>query len=221
MEFLRQLDILKPHLHTDKRISVFGAGASGSYMVLLLGKIGMQHIDVYDPDIIEPHNIPNQLYFEEEHIGMDKIDALQKIVKTATGTEIVGHKVKVEGKIEVGNIVFLLTDTMESRKQIWKNCLKMRPSVDWVIETRMGSNNGRIYTICPSILSHITEWEKTLYDDDEAEVSACGGSISIAPTASLIASIAIWQLIKVLNKTPCENEIVISCDPWFMLTRSF
>ena len=42
----------------------------------------------------------------------------------------------------------------------------------------------------------VQKYEKTLYEDDVAEVSFCGSSLSIIPTAMNIASLASWSVIK-------------------------
>ena len=56
-------------------------------------------------------------------------------------------------------------------------------------------DNGRIYAIRPSRPADIKLWEGTLYSDEEAEESPCTNR-AISPTVSLIASVAVWKLIK-------------------------
>lgn len=221
MDFLRQLEVFKPHVHGQKRVDLIGVGAVGSYVAFILAKEGMENIHVWDFDIVESHNIPNQLYFETKHIGMKKVEALREVIKDATNTEIICHDQKVTEKVNLGNIVFLLIDTMHGRREIFETNLKARPSVQCVIEVRMGSNTGRVYTFNPNDIFEYEEWEKTLCGDDEAEVSVCGGSISIASTTSLIASASTWQLKKFLTNQPFENELIMSCAPWLIITRSF
>ena len=143
------------------------------------------------------------------------------MVKAGAGIKIVKHQKKVEEEEEFGQIVFLLVDRMEDREKIWQDSLKFKLRTEFLIETRMGADSGRVYTLNPSKPSHVKAWEKTLYSDDEAEVSACGTSISIAPTASLVASMAVWQLIKYLNNDNVENEILISSRPFAVISRNF
>ena len=220
MELMRQFEVFLPNKFKNKRIDVIGVGATGSYIVWLLAKIGLSSIHIWDHDVIEDHNIPNQCFLQK-HIGQSKVEALAEMVEAGTGANIIQHKEKVESVQKFGQVVFLLTDTMESRKQIWNTSLKFKLNVEWVIETRMGADSGRIYAINPSKPSHIKEWESTLCEDDEAEVSACGASISIASTASLIASTAVWQLIKWFNGEEVENEVIITSRPWTTITRKF
>jgi hypothetical protein len=96
--------------------------------------------------------------------------------------------------------VFILTDTMSSRKEIFKNCLKYSFNTDLVIETRMSINKGRVYAFDPNNPVEVEEWEKTLYDDKDAEVSVCGASASIIPTVYNLASRAVWRLLHHFDK---------------------
>jgi len=221
MNLLRQIDLFKPEKFKNKRIDVIGVGATGSYIVWLLSKIGLTNIHIWDDDTIESHNIPNQC-FMLDHIDKSKVDAMKEMVKNGAGIDVFEHNEKVVESQTLGRIVFLLVDSMSMRKTIWENLLKQKINIDWVIETRMSSISGRVYTIKPYDPTHIKCWEETLCDDGEAEVSSCGASISIAPTVSLIASMAVWQLIKLFNnQQEIENEVLISCRPWTMISRTF
>lgn len=220
MDLLRQIDLFKPEQFKDKRIDVIGVGATGSYIAWLLSKIGLSNIHIWDNDTIEEHNVPNQC-FMLNHIDKSKVIAMKEMVKDGAGIDLVEHNEKVESSQQLGKIVFLLVDSMDMRKTIWNNLLKYKLNIECVIETRMSADSGRVYLIHPYDPDHIRSWEETLCSDDEAEVSSCGASISIAPTASLVASIAVWQLIKWLNKQEVENEVLISCRPWTMISRTF
>jgi len=79
----RQLDII----HPDKLafpITIIGAGASGSYSTLGLAKMGCTDLNIYDPDTVEAHNQPNQLY-GAEYLGQPKAVALGVEVYRVTG----------------------------------------------------------------------------------------------------------------------------------------
>lgn len=220
LDLLRQVDLFKPGKFKDKIIDVIGVGASGSYIVWLLSKVGLSNIRIWDFDTIEGHNISNQC-FMLKHIGKSKVEAMKEMVKEGADIEIQGFEKKVEDSQELGHIVFLLVDSMSMRKVIWNNLLKHKLNIECMIETRMSASSGRVYLIHPYDPNHVKNWEETLCDDSEAEVSSCGASISIATTASLVASIAVWQLIKWLKQEEVENELLISGCPWTMITRTF
>lgn len=193
---LRHLSVFKPHQFGDTQVDIIGCGATGSKIAMSVAKLGVENIHLWDFDRVEDHNIANQI-FGIPDVGRLKVEALADIIKTATATEVKVHNEKVDGSQDLGRVVFLLTDSMKSRKEIWENGLKYKMRTDLMIETRMGADSGRIYTVNPNYPLHIDRWEAaSAYGDDEAEVSACGASTSVGPTADLIAGYAVWQMIR-------------------------
>ena len=209
IDFKRQLAIFDPSLFTDDdcRIDVIGAGATGSYVVLQLAKLGITNIHVWDADCVEAHNLPNQLYGIED-IGKSKVDALKDIIKRLSGIEINVHKEFVtKDTMGLGKVVFLLTDSMASRKEIYEWCLKYNPNTQLCVETRLAATNGRVYTFNPTDIVDQGNWESTLYTDATAEKSECGTTIVMGASSSYIASMAVWQMIKWWSFTNGKSEI--------------
>lgn len=226
VETLRHFSVFDPKDTEDQKIDVIGVGATGSRIVLSLVKLGLTNIHIWDDDIVASHNIANQI-FSNLDIGKKKVQALYKIIKKTLGVELIIHDTKVVGDEELGNVVFLLTDTMESRKIIFEKGLKMKPHVNLVIETRMGAETGRIYSFNPCHFRHIKEWEDTLYSDDDAVESLCGTQITVGPTAELVCGFAVWQFIHWVNRLAGKdeqelyNEIIFSTNPYVLLQRQF
>lgn len=214
IDFKRQSSIICPHdvNDTGMQIDVIGAGATGSYVVLQLAKMGLTNIHVWDGDVVEGHNLPNQLYGVED-IGVPKVEALSKIIKRLTDIDIHVHNQFVCKDSEpLGDVVFLLTDSMESRREIYETCIKYNPSSKLCIETRLAATQGRIYAFNPLDTIEQEMWENTLYSDVEAEVSECGTTIVMGASSSMIASVAVWQFIKwfrlyYLNEIRHETDI--------------
>ena len=65
-----------------------------------------------------------------------------------------------------------------------------------MIETRLSATAGRIYTFNPTDVIDQSRWESTLYSDVEAERSECGTTLVMGASSSLVASMAVWQMIK-------------------------
>lgn len=221
MDTIRHFETFNPECIKGKRIDVVGAGSTGSKVVLELVKLGLEGIHVWDDDIVESHNIVNQ-YYGISDIGKLKVDALKERIHFDTGVEIITHPEKVVSQ-ELGNFIFLLTDTMSSRKEIWQNCIKGKFDKELLIETRIGLNNGQIYIINPNKPGHISKWEKTLFDDSVGEVSACGGSISIGATSTTLSGIAVWlfmqHMINIYTDREFvnfQNQIVFNIVPFFV-----
>jgi hypothetical protein len=151
---------------------------------------------------------------------------MAQLTRAATGADITVHAEKVDGTQTLGEIVFLLTDTMRSRKEIWEGALKYKLRTNLLIETRMGADSGRVYSLNPNRPGQIKAYEETLYADEEAEVSACGASVSVGPTAEVISGLAVWQMIRWFaielgGEDELENEVIFSLRPMVTMSRKF
>lgn len=60
------------------RIAIFGIGAIGGDMALLLAMAGVKEFSIMDSDVVSPSDIARHMYFREEYIGMSKVEALSK-----------------------------------------------------------------------------------------------------------------------------------------------
>lgn len=209
MDTTRQSPLLKPWEYKNQKIMIIGAGATGSKIFMGLISLGLTNITVCDFDVIEAHNLSNQAYMAK-HIGMTKVSALHSLYVEKTGeepppemkfinTRIPDKDVPLEG------IVFLLTDTMASRKEIGSIILESF-SVEHVIETRMASTHGNVFSFDPASTKG-QAWFDTLTDDESTEVSPCGLPISICMTADGIAAYAVWELVHVLTKDTCGSDV--------------
>lgn len=220
IEAIRHLSVFDPEKF-EKKVHIIGCGATGSKIALALAKAGVKNIDLWDFDKVELHNLANQ-DFLYEHLEMPKVEAVKDMInKTCllSGYEITTHNEAVTADTELEGIVFVLTDTMKSRKEIWDGAIKYKP-VDLLIETRMGRDDGRVYVVNPCDSKHIEKYEETLYSDEETieavqqSGSACRATTSVGPTGSFIAALAVWQLYKYHNcpeneANNMENELII------------
>lgn len=190
-----------------KGVTVIGAGATGSFVVLALAKLGIKNITVYDFDVVEEHNIANQLYSIHD-VGTKKIIALQRFVKENTGVDITIVDERFTNQ-RVEGYLCVMVDTMASRKEIYMNSIKLKPSVCLAIEPRMGLDMMRLYNILPLETERFEGYEATLYGDDTAEVSACGNSMSVITSSLLVASYVVRQIINHFNEVPLDSEILL------------
>lgn len=221
----RHQSVFDPDAFGNRRVDVIGVGATGSKVVLSLAKLGIEKIRVWDPDHVEKHNVGNQA-FGNDDVGKLKVSALSEMVLRQTGLELDQRAEYVDGTQELGPIVFLLTDTMASRKQIWEGALRFKSRVKLVIETRLGADSMYIYSINPCSLPEVEGWEGTLCDDAKVERSACGSKISVGPSAGILAEKAVWQLMRwfaIENgaEDVLDHEIMECFRPPAIYTRQF
>jgi hypothetical protein len=242
MNFVRQLKQINPDVIEKKRATVIGVGATGSYVAYALAKLGWGDIvnnhgvlGLWDGDNVEDHNLCNQMY-EPAHVGLSKVDAMNQVIHRACGFNVETHNEMVVDQQEIRNskYIFLLTDTMKSRKEIFDKCIRYSFNTDLVIETRMGIDEGRVYAFNPNNMDEVRGWEQTLYSDEEASESLCGAQSSIGATAMYVASVAVWKLLHHFDVTYGDNnvkargkdekvvnEVIFSLGPDFIMTRNF
>jgi molybdopterin/thiamine biosynthesis adenylyltransferase len=151
--YWRQVDIISPDKVRGFSLSLIGAGGIGSPTALVLAKMGVKNFRIYDPDKVELHNLPNQLYSNEQ-VGMFKAEAIAKHI------EAFGE----EPKISTFNRVFEATDrktsviisgvdSMKSRKEIWEIVKNSQTKLS--IDGRMGAEVLNLYALDPSNPLHI------------------------------------------------------------------
>lgn len=223
----RHRNYFNPRDFDTKSITIIGAGATGSRVFEALVNLGLHNIQVYDFDEVEPHNLANQIY-QYSDIGNPKVVGLEnwhheKTTDMPHPAGMAFNNKKVEGnmKSDMGNVVFLLTDTMESRREIWKHSLWLNPSVETVIETRMALTHGDIYQFNPNVASENRLWNESLIEDDEAEMSACGTALSVHSTACIIANLAVNSMMHWMLGEPVANHSSIYLHPLMINTTEW
>jgi molybdopterin/thiamine biosynthesis adenylyltransferase len=218
VNIMRHESVFNPNEHPYP-VHIIGAGATGSRVFAALLELGVQNIHIYDDDIVEDHNLANQIY-DAADISYLKVLGCVNFAKRKLGvetlpTELFFHARKVTGGFIAdgnvkGGVVFILTDTMDSRRQIARALVKrcsdnsvgqgsgIADAPMLIIETRMGSTHGAVFTFNPFDNIAYKQWLGTLVDDtdtDSIELSPCGTSLSVGTTASLIANYAVWQMM--------------------------
>ena len=221
-DYTKQMELINAH-EVSEPINVIGCGALGSWIAFFLLKMGFRNVHVYDYDTIEEHNIPNQL-FKENQIGMKKTQAMHVLYKeffNDCDNRITVHEEKIteDNAFALRGIIFCAVDTMEGRKTIYETAFKYSPNATLWIEGRLSIWGAYIYSI--DRMTNLEQYEKTFYKDTEAEVSACGTSQTALPSAVNCASTMLMQMITYLNnkETGIEDNALEYSIPWLVTIR--
>lgn len=221
----RHQEIFDPTHFRRYPITIIGAGATGSRVFMALVELGLTNITVFDFDHVEAHNLANQAYMSR-HIDDLKVFALKDLYYQKTGAEAPPEMHFIPKAVPCNEpltgYVFLLTDTMASRREIMETAIKNNDEVYHVFETRMASTHGNVMHFNPHDPSALKAWKDTLIDDDQGEVSACGTPLSVGTTASVIANLAVWQFIHVLQDKGLDDaRLDIFLKPLMLSTGGF
>lgn len=216
-DFSKQTELIKPHEH-NVPIHIIGAGALGSWVAFFLLKMGFQNIHVYDFDTVEEHNLPNQ-FFRENQIGTHKAIGVGEIFVDFFDEDpgrltIHNRKVDDTNAHTLHGIIFSCVDSMAARKEIYELAYKYGPATCW-LEGRLSIYGAYLYSLERKDQEVFEKYEKTLYADTEAEVSACGISQTALPAAVNAASMMVMQMIEYLNGNPLVNRLEYSI-PWLV-----
>lgn len=198
-------------------LTLVGAGGIGSPTALALSKLGCDNITIYDPDRVEPHNLPNQL-FGPADLGRYKVDALADLIDRLTGTRPNVMRQSLDEGPHSG-VVVLAVDTMAARSAIWQASVRFQPSVSLFVDARMGGEVGRVIVVAPTDPDDIRFYETTLHDDDAATTEPClvqSVGYSTLVIAGLVTSCV--RRFAAGDRTPAE--MIVDLATLSLLTRS-
>lgn len=206
MDFWRQNDIVSQERLNRFAYTLIGAGGIGSVVGQLLAKTGVENLTVYDPDIVEDHNLPNQ-YYRLEDEGRPKVEALADICRAFSGAEITAHQSEFPLGLSPSGIIICGVDSMSARQAIWTQAIKYRPTVQLYIEARMGALEGRIYAVTPCDPDHVSVYEASLYGDDEAVQLPCTARATEF-NAFYLAGLLVSQVKKFVMSEEVNPELI-------------
>ena len=213
MDLNKSLEFFNP-ANVKDRIHIIGCGSIGGNVAELLARYGVTNMVLWDFDEVEPHNIANQIYFQE-HIGMKKRLALDTILTAINPNRYLRLKDKYEGQPLEG-FVFMCVDSVEVRNQIvdanWYN-----PEVKAIFDFRTTLLEGQCYFADWTNQKQKASLKESLnFTHEEAQantpVSACGFELSVSPVVKMCSIMGIVNFTNYINKQPTKHLII--CDPY-------
>lgn len=198
----------------EDRIHIIGCGSVGSSVAELLARFGLTNVSLYDFDIVEEHNLANQM-FTTENLYKPKIEGVYdrwcKINPDAAKT----IRLYPEGwnGQKLSGYVFLCVDNIDLRRKI-------------VEENRYNMNIKAMFdfrTALTDAQHYAADWEK---DEDieflldqmdfshaEAEknvpVSACKVSLCVIPTVWSVAMGGVVNFINFVKTKKLERAMIL------------
>lgn len=196
-EFLtRQIELL-PVDKLNRRIEVIGCGATGSFVVLALAKMGFENIRVWDADVVSEENM-NCQFFPTASLGINKAAALATLVEQFTGVKIEYMPKHWEGEKLTADIVINGADSMAVRKQLvehleWTNT--------YYIDPRIGSETILAYALHMMNDSDVQAHKLSLFDDKDGVQERCTAK-AIMYTVLLVSGL----VCKMVKDYVCQVE---------------
>ncbi|NCC41697.1 MAG: hypothetical protein EOM21_20235 [Gammaproteobacteria bacterium] len=147
----------------NEEILVGGAGGIGSNALYYLAKTIPAVYYLFDPDVVNSHNIGTQ-FFNPEDQGKSKVYALRNRLSFANIKVFSSYIKNSSLPIEIAGF-----DNMEARKEMFGNWLKLE-NREIFIDGRLSANVYQVFVV----IKGREEWyEKTLFDDNVVDDGPC------------------------------------------------
>lgn len=201
MNLAKHLEFIQPQAY-DKVIHVIGVGAIGSRIVEQLVRLGFENLYLYDFDTVEDYNITNQLYTAQD-IGKTKLDALAEHILAINPNCKFRTFPKGYTEQPLSGTVFLCVDSITLRREIVEaNMYNNR--IELMLDCRMRLTDAQSYAaIWNNEKSKKVFLNTMLFTEEEADmatpVSACGTSLSVSPTVTVISSLTVSNFVNFLR----------------------
>ena len=163
----------------EKTVTLAGVGGIGSWTALLLAKLDVQDIKMYDFDRVESANMAGQFYSVSQ-IGMAKVAAVASSIRDyARYYDMTCYDERFTSGSLVSNIMICGFDNMEARRTFfnsWVNMLKGMEdkSKALFIDGRLNAEEFQIFAIQGDNHIAIEKYKNEyLFDDSEVEEAIC------------------------------------------------
>lgn len=170
-------------------IHLIGAGGINSLVGPALAKMGIKEIHVWDDDLLEPRNGPNEIAYSYRMIGQPKTAAMASVIDYLMGdrTTVFQHQTRVTADTPLEGVVISGVDSMKSRKIIWQAIQKNFLYVPLYIDGRSAGKNMAILALSPADFDAVEQYKTWLFDDAKAMPLECGAR-NFPPVAIRIAA---------------------------------
>jgi len=198
VSFMRHAGFFGPE--DAQTLNIIGVGATGSNIGMIAAKMGFHNFRVWDADIVENHNLPNQIY-DVEHVGQRKVDAFASVIKRFNpNANVETHPYFFDSShkdlLADGPLV-LTVDTMSARKES-HSAFHMNWKVNKVYETRLGFDFGELNIVDNMNITESNNWAQCLRSDDELDEGPC--NLRICTTlVGLVASYTVHSICAMLS----------------------
>jgi len=212
MDLSKSYEFFQPEKDTA-RIHIVGCGSVGSTVAENLARCGVTKMTLWDFDIVEPHNLANQM-FRQKDVGKPKVEALLDILMEINPDIKDDIELKPEGwkgKLMSG-YVFLCVDNIELRKEIAKKHFDS-PFVKAMFDFRTRLTDAQHYAADWSDYKMKQDFLNSMdFSHDEAKeetpVSACNVTLSVCPTVRIVCAYGVSNFMNFWNGNPLKKLIL-------------
>lgn len=212
MDLSKSYEYFQPE-KDESRIHIVGCGSVGSTIAENLARSGVTNFTLWDFDVVESHNIVNQM-FRQKDVKRLKVEALKDILVEINPELEDTIELKPDGwkgKLMSGYI-FLCVDNIELRKQIVEAHMDS-PYVKAIFDFRTRLEDAQHYAADWSDFKMKKDLLNSMnFSHDEAKeetpVSACNITLGVCPTVRIICAYGAANFMNFVNGKPLKKLIL-------------
>lgn len=212
MDLSKSYEFFQPEM-VEGKVHIIGCGSVGSTLAENLARCGITDMVLYDFDVVEPKNIVNQM-FTQNDVGRLKTEALKDLLVSINPD---CEKVKCVNEGWTGKnlsgYIFLCVDSIDIRRDFVEKHMN-NPYVKAVFDFR---------TLLESAQHYAANWDDQNMKDalwksmqftheeakDETPVSACGITLGVASTVRLVCALGVNNFINFVKKGEIKKFVMI------------
>ena len=212
MDLAKSFEFFDPN-SCKEQINIIGCGSVGSTVAELLARFGLENMNLYDFDVVEEHNLVNQM-FTRKDLYQPKAESIKK------------HLIEINPALEetvqifdegwkgqrLSGYIFLCVDNIDLRRKICTEN-KFNNTIKAVFDFRTALTSCQNYAADWSDMAQKKALLDTMnFTHEEAEkavpMSACHVALCVAPTVRLVSNIGVCNFINFAKGEPLKKAMV-------------
>lgn len=223
MDLSKSYEYFQPEKHNE-RVHIVGCGSVGSTLAENLARCGVSRFVLWDFDVVEPHNLANQMFLEKD-VKRPKVEALLDMLCEINPEIRQTSKLKPNGwqGEMLSGFVFLCVDNIELRRKIVEQHMN-QPFVKAMFDFRTGLEDAQHFAADwsnPQMKQDFLASMDFSHEEAMAEtpVSACNVTLGVCPTVRIICAYGVANFMNFCNGRPLQK--VVLADAFHFTTTAF
>lgn len=218
MDLTKSIEYFDP-VNVRGKCHIIGCGSVGSTIAENLARLGVTKFVLYDFDIVEPHNLANQMFVQSD-VKKPKVEAVKKIICDINPEAESTIEVFGEGYTDqkLNGYIFLAVDNIDLRREICQKN-RMNKAIKAVFDFRTRLEDAQHYAADWGDMRQVDNIIKSMaFSHDEAHeatpVTACGTELGVAPTVRVVCALGVTNFMNLIRGG--ELQKIVVCNPFTM-----
>lgn len=223
MNLIKSREFFNPQ-ELKERIHIIGCGSVGSTIAELLARFGITKISLYDFDIVAPHNLANQMFFERD-IKRLKVDAVKDLITSINheaNNDIETFEKGYVPSSKLNGYVFLCVDNIDLRREIaTKNRFNQSIKAMFDVRTRLTDAQSFATEWVPQEIDNFLKSMDFTHEEaaKETPITACNVTMSVATTIRVICSLCVSNFVNYTRTKDLKK--IITADTFSLESEAY